>query len=113
MPKKFPQIYEMSEGAIDNFAVDATDWLNEGEQLTGTPTAVEVTTSDLTISAVAVNTKPVEQDNGEPDIAIGKAVVGQVEGQLEATAKYTVTVTASNDAADPRTFVGDMIIKVV
>jgi len=100
MVKILPGIPEISAGETDDGAVDFTDRLDSGETLSGTPTVTEVTSSDLTISSVAVNTATLTMF--DTTIAIGAAVQFTVSGQLASTL-YTLNVTTSTSAS--RTFV--------
>lgn len=100
-----PQIPNLSEGDTEMFAVDCSDLLDGTELLTGTPTAVEQTTSDLTIGNVAVNTATLTILGRS--VVAGKAVQFSVSGQLQANSPYTVRVTTATDASPARTFVRD------
>jgi len=94
-------------GEIPPFAVGETrivsisfaGKLDTSELLTGTPTIVEQTTTDLTITSVAVNTTALTINNRT--VPIGEAVQGKVVGMLEGgsgTGSYTLLVTAATDA---------------
>jgi len=102
-----PQRPCISVGDTETAAINFTDHLDSGELLTGTPTAVEVTTSDLTIGSVAVNTATyVEAETGDT-VAIGAAVQFSVSGGTTANSPYLIRVTVSTDASPARTFVRD------
>lgn len=101
MAKQLDQVPVISEGDVEMLAVDFTDWLDSGELLTGTPTVAEQTTSDLTISNVAVNTAALTVLGNT--VAIGAGVQAKVIGQLAATGEYSVLITASTDASPART----------
>ena len=105
MALKLNQKPVISEGDTDMIAVDFTDYLDSGELLTGTPTAVEQTSSDLTIGNVAVSTGSLSI-LGET-VVTGAAVQASVSGQLAATGSYTIRVTATTDASVARTVVVD------
>lgn len=93
----------MVSGETRNGKVSFVDLLDSGESLTGTPTVVEVTTSELTISNAAVNTAE-ETINGET-VAIGKAVLFKVtDGGSGDLATYTLRITVSTDATPAQTF---------
>lgn len=98
-----PQKPTIAVGEIRNVAVSFADVLDSGELLTGTPTVVEVTTTDLTLSSKAVNTAALTI-NGE-SVAIGKAVQFRVSGQLVANSPYTIKITVSTDASPAQTLV--------
>ena len=91
---------QISAGDVELMAIDYTEWLDDGELLTGTPIAVEQTTSDLTISYVAVSTSA--QTILESSVSAGAAVQFLVSGQ-QAGITYRVLVTASTDATPART----------
>ena len=88
-------------GETNNFAVSFAGVLDSGEVLTGTPTVVEVTTSDLTIANVAVNSSALTIN--ERTVAIGNAVQFNVLGQLAANSPYTLKITAMTDASPAQT----------
>ena len=86
------------------YGVDFTPLLtgsDGAEVLTGTPTGVEVTSTDLTISAVAVNTVTFKDDDGVT-IAVGKGVQLRIDGQLDGV-QYEITVTAASASPDSNT----------
>jgi len=84
--------------------------LETSELLTGTPTVVEVTTSDLTIDNKAVSTAALTIKNEA--IAAGRALTFRVSGHGVTNAPYTLTITASTDATPAQTFVKQLIIDV-
>ena len=101
------QIGEISAGDTEIASVDYTDWLDSGESLTGTPTAVEQSSSDLTIADLGDTADQGTVSTTEMTIlgntvAAGAAVSFQVSGQQAGTT-YTVLVTASTDATPART----------
>ena len=95
----------VSEGATRRCAVDFTDDLRDSELLTGTPTAAEQTTSDLTISDVQRNTAAITIKG--VSVAIDNAVTFLVSGQNAGT-EYTVRVTCGTDATDAQTLEYDV-----
>lgn len=97
-------------GEMRNFAFSFAGVLDSGELLTGTPTAVEQTSSDLTISNVAVNTSALTIN--EQSVPIGEAVQGKIVGQLAAHSPYTINVTASTDATPAQRFVKSFVFRV-
>jgi len=108
MPIKLDQRPVISVGDIDHPRVDYTNFLDSTELLTGTPTVVEITTTDLTITTKVINTAEVRIL--ERDVAIGKAVLFKVSGQ-KANTEYTIRITVSTDAG--RVSVRDAILKAV
>ena len=96
-------------GATHTMKVDFTDALKDSALLTGTPTIVEVTTSDLTIDNKAINTAEVTV-RGEA-VAIGKGVLASVSGGT-ANTTYTIKVTVSTDETATQTFVTNYLLEV-
>lgn len=82
--------------------------LDSGELLTGTPTVVEQTTSDLTITNKVVNTTALTLNNEE--VAIGQAVQFKISGQLLANSPYVIKITCGTDAGN--TLIGYMRFEV-
>ncbi len=93
-----PEEPVLAVGETNNMSVSLADVLDEGELLTGTPTIVEITTTDLTFANQRVNTEVLIM--GDHIVAIGKAVQFKMSGQLVANSPYTVKITVSTDA-DP------------
>ena len=83
-------IWKAGEGAVDFGAVDYTPMLDAPEELTGTPTVVELDSSDLTISNVAINTSVIPDLLGQ-DVQPGHAVTFHFEGML-AGKQYRISV---------------------
>lgn len=81
--------------------------LDDDEQLSGTPTIVELSTSHLTISEEAINDDEITVD-GFP-VAEGKAVTFLVAGG-QATKEYIVRATVETDAG--QTVVGTTTFRV-
>jgi len=92
-----PERPVIAVGETRNVAVSFVDVLDDDELLTGTPTIVEVTTNDLTLTNKTVNTS-VLTINGH-SVAIGKAIQFKVSGQLVANSPYTIKITVSTNAA--------------
>ena len=92
------------------FSVSFDGKLDSGELLTGTPTVVEVTTSDLTISNKAVNVAALSINH--ETVAIGKAVQFKVSGQLAASSPYTILITCGTDSDPAQTVKGRVVFKV-
>ena len=95
-----PQHPDIGSGETLNGGVDFTSQLDSTESITGTPTVVEETTSDLTISAISGNAAAVTI-NGT-SVGIGKAVLFTVTGAVSLT-EYSLLVTCATDASTPQT----------
>ena len=111
MPITLPEVYTISVGETELVSIDYSRHLDNGELLTGTPTVVEVTTSDLTLANKQVNTVAYVHQYGTAEI--GWAVQFSVSGQMVANSPYTIRVTVSTDASIVRTFVRDIALKAV
>ena len=83
-------------GETNNISVSFADVLDEGELLTGVPTVVEVTTTDLTIDDKVVSTVVIAM--GEHVVAAGKAVQFSVKDHLVANSPYTIKITVTTDS---------------
>lgn len=88
-------------GEINNVSVSFDGVLDLAETLTGTPAVVEVTTTDLTISSIAVSTEAL-RINGK-NVGTGRAIQFRVQGQLTASKLYTLKITATTSASPPQT----------
>jgi hypothetical protein len=108
VPIKLEQRPIISVGETEVAKIDYTEYLDADELLTGTPTIVEVTTTDLTLTNKAVSTEVVRVL--ERDVAIGKAVLFKVSGQKINT-EYSIRITVSTDGE--RVSVRDAILKTV
>lgn len=95
-----PQRYTKHASELVNVAVDMRGLLDTGELFTGTPTIVEVTTADLTLSSKAINTGAVVV-NGQT-CAAGEAVTFRAAGGVAGT-QYTIRITASTNATPAQT----------
>ena len=93
-----------------NCAVSFVNLLDSGELLTGTPTIVEVTTSDLTLSNKVVNTAQLTI-NGET-VAIGQAVQFHAQGGTAGT-DYDIRITATTDSSPAQTRICRVTLPVV
>lgn len=110
MPNTAPQRRTKTVGETRNVAVSFVDVLDAGELLTGTPTVVEVTTSDLTLTNKAVNGSSLVV-NGETCLA-GQVVTFTVAGGVAGTA-YEIRITAGTNAANAQTLQATVKLKVV
>lgn len=95
-----PQMPVISVADVEVFAIDYTDVLDAAELLTGTPTVTEVTTTDLTISNVAINTAALTIL--DKSVSIGKAVQFKIINQKVNTT-YTLLVTVGTTSTPART----------
>lgn len=106
-PERPPLMVDATEIGACSFAGN----LKSGELLTGTPLVVEQTTSDLTITDKVINTAAVTINH--KTVAIGQAVTFLVTGQVLATGKYTLLVTATTDSTPARVLPRKIIFPVV
>jgi len=102
------EIYPISEGDTEFVPINYTNHLRSGELLSGTPTIVEVTTTDLTLTNNAVSTTVLVVKN--ESVTVGMAVQFNMTGQLTGIL-YRIRVTVSTD--DGRTFVRDVRLNCV
>lgn len=93
-----PQLGSKTASEVRNAAVSLVSILDSGELLTGTPTVLEVTTTDLTLANKAVNTEALTV-NGLA-VAIGQAVVFNVAGGTAGTTyqTYQIQIVVDTDA---------------
>lgn len=106
-PERPPLMIGATEVGSCSFAGN----LKSGELLTGTPLVVEQTTSELTITSKVINTAAVVINN--KTVAVGQAVTFLVTGQVLATSKYTLLVTATTDSTPARVLPKKVIFLVV
>lgn len=97
-------------GEIRLFSVSFDDKLDSGESLTGTPTVVEETTTDLTITNKAVSTSALTINN--KSVAAGRAVQFKVTGFLVANSPYTILITCGTDSDPDQTVKGRVKFEV-
>ena len=95
MPIECEQRGEMSAGGTDDVAISFAGKLRGSELLTGTPTVVEVGSSDLTLSNKAISTA-VLTILGE-STAVGAAVQFRVVASSALRGEYEILATASTD----------------
>lgn len=105
-----PQRYTKADSEVINVAVDVRGLLDDGELATGTPTIVEVTTSDLTIANKAVSSTALTI-LGE-SVAAGEAIQCKVSGGT-ANTSYTIRITFGTDSDPAQTRIVDILIDVV
>lgn len=104
-----PERHKKVDSEVRNVAVSFANKLDSGELLTGTPTATEVSTTDLTISDVAVNTAALTISG--VSVAVGEAVQFKVSGGT-AGVKYKVRVTCATDSSPAQTLIVDVVFRV-
>ena len=92
------------------FAVSFDGVLDSGELLTGAPTVVEQTTSDLTFANETVSTAALTINH--QTVAIGKAVQFKVIGHLVANSPYTLAITCSTDSTPAQTKIAYAVFSV-
>ena len=102
---------EIVVGSTRNVAVSFAGKLDTGELVTGTPTVVEVDTTDLTLGNKAVSTTELTI-SGET-VPIGEAVQLSITGHLLATGSYTILITATTDATPAQVLPLGVILDVV
>jgi len=91
------QLHRIGVGEVRNVAIDFTGVLDSGEVLTGTPTVVEETTSDLTITNKVVSTAVVVINHA--DVPIGEAVQFRVDATSAVLNRtYILLITCDTDA---------------
>lgn len=105
-----PQRYIKHVSELVNVAVDMRGLLDTSELLTGTPTIVEVTTTDLTLSSKAINTGAVVV-NGV-SCAAGEAITFRVAGGVAGT-QYVIRITAGTNATPAQTRIVKVRLGVV
>lgn len=93
---------------VRTFVVDFRHKLLAEELLSGTPTVVEVTTSDLTISEETLTVSPLDPI-GKIFIPTDQAVRFLVAGGTAGT-EYTIRVTATTD--DGQTLIQEITLRV-
>jgi hypothetical protein len=99
-----PQMHTISVGDTEKVSVNYTEHLDVGESLTGTPTVVEITTTDLTIGNKVVSSVTYVESGTGNTVAVGSAVQFTVSGGTAAHSPYTISVTVSTNATPARTF---------
>lgn len=92
------QLPAISAGDVELMDIAVDKYLIDSEVISGTPTAVEQTSSDLTIGTVTVNTGATKTVLGTSR-AIGTVISIPVQGQKVATGSYAVLVTFATDAS--------------
>ena len=89
-----------SAGETRNAGGNLIGKLDDGELLTGTPTVLEVSTSDLTLTNKVVNTAALTLEG--VSVAVGQAVQFSVAGGT-AGSTYQITCTCGTDSTPAQT----------
>ena len=108
-PDVEPEILEKKVGEARNAAISFVNLLDVGELLTGTPTIVEVTTTDLVLSNKAVSTAELTI-NGKK-VPTGEAVQFKVTTGL-ANVSYKIRITVLTDATPAQTLIITVRLRV-
>ncbi len=95
---KSQQIPDLAVGATRNATASFVKSLDSGETITGTPTVVEQTTSDLTLTNKAVNGSAITLENGEV-VGVSQGVQFTIKDQVVANSPYLILVTATTSAS--------------
>lgn len=101
---------QKTAGETRNISVRFSELLDSGEALTGTPTILEQTTSDLTISSKVVSTA-ITVINGV-STPIGEAVQCSILGGTAGTT-YDIQIVAASDSTPAQSIYGNIRLKVV
>lgn len=104
-----PRTLEKKVSEIRNVAISFVGLLDAGELLTGTPTILEVTTTDLILANKVVNTAQLTI-NGRK-VATGQAIQFTVSVGLADTS-YEIRVTIDTDATPAQTLIIKIRLKV-
>jgi hypothetical protein len=96
-------------GETNVHSVSFAGKLDDGEQLTGTPTVVDEA-GKLTLANKVVNT--VALVINDQDVAIGQAVQFTATGYTVANSPYTIKITCGTDGTPAQTKIGRTIIRV-
>lgn len=91
-----PQRHKKTVSEVRRVSVDMSALLDSGEALSGTPTVVELVTSDLTLGSKVVTSGAVTI-NGV-SVPAGEAVQFTVEGGT-ADEEYSIRITCGTDAS--------------
>lgn len=96
------QRHTVSVGETRLVRVNFADNLQSGVTLTGTPTVVEVTTTDLTLGSKSLNAATYTDDDGTT-VAISNAVTFTVAGGTAANSPYSILVTTATNSTPAET----------
>ena len=90
----------VATGETRNVSISFVPELDVGELLTGTPTVVELTTANLTLTNKVVNTGALTVERNP--VAIGQGVQFKLTGAVAGT-NYRVLITVTTDATPAQT----------
>ncbi len=99
-PDVEPEILEKKVSGDRNVAISFVGLLDVGELLTGTPTILEVTTTDLTLTSKVVNTAQLTLSG--KTVPVGEAIQFHVTGGT-ANTTYSILITTITDATPAQT----------
>jgi hypothetical protein len=109
MPNTAPQRRTKTASETRNVAVSFVDVLDVGELLTGTPTVVEVTSTDLTLTNKAVNGSSLVVN--DVTCLAGQVVTFTVAGGVAGT-DYQIRITATSNAGNAQTLQATVRLRV-
>ena len=112
MPITLKQRATISAGATRLLRINATDDLDDGASLTGTPTILEVTTTALTLGSKTVNAATYTDAVTGETVAVGKGLQCTVAGGVAGT-EYRIRATCSTNSTPAETLVYDVILSFV
>ena len=104
------QHYEIKIGSIRNIAVDCRGWLDDDEELTGTPT-ITIGAGGGTLSNKIVSAEQLSID--DQLVAAGKAIQFSIDTNGATAGEYTIEVSCSTDATPAQTPAGDLLLTLV
>ncbi len=104
-----PQQQSKTASEIRNVSVSFSGKLDSSELLTGTPTVVEVTTSDLTLDNKLVSTAILTINGVSTPVA--EAIQFNVAGGTAGT-KYTISISCGTNASPAQTMYGTVVLNV-
>jgi hypothetical protein len=104
------QIQQKRANETRNVAVDFTNVLPEGYTLTGTTTATEQTTSDLTIASVSIGSgsRVINNKTVDADKWVSFSIAGGTTGK-----SYTLDVSTNSNESPAETYHQHITIEVL
>lgn len=112
MPITLKQRATISAGATRLLRINATDDLDDGSSLVGTPTILEVTTTALTLANKAVNSATYTDAVTGETVAIGKALQFTLQGGVAGT-EYRIRAMCSTNSTPAETLLYDVLVSFV
>ena len=107
MSVRAPQIHEIKLASDWNVSVDCSNWLDEDELLTGSPSASG--DASLQPSSVAINTSTLKIN--KRSVAPGKAIQFHVDPTEEGT--FVIVVGGTTTSTPAQHPLGEIVLKVV